>query len=82
MAYGCYSRDTKIVNYFHTLFTTSSQQGNMDFLEVLHGKVLDNMNSDMLREFTIAEVKEALLQMNPTTTPGPDGMPPLFYQKY
>ena len=33
-------------------------------------------------EFTIEEVEVALKQMAPLKSPGPDGMPPLFYQNY
>ena len=40
------------------------------------------MNNMLLEEFTQEEVKKALFQMNPTKTPGPDGMNPLFFQKY
>ena len=40
------------------------------------------MNNMLLEEFTQEEVKKALFQMNPTKTPGPDGINPLFFQKY
>ena len=40
------------------------------------------MNNMLLEEFTQEEVKKALFQMNPTEAPGPDGMNPLFFQKY
>ena len=40
------------------------------------------MNNMLLEEFTQEEVKKALFQMNPTKAPGPDGMNPLFFQKY
>lgn len=40
------------------------------------------MNVEMSKKFTRVEVYEALRQMHPTKTPGPEGMPPLFYQKY
>ena len=40
------------------------------------------MNNMLLEEFTQEEVKKALFQMNPTKAPSPDGMNPLFFQKY
>ena len=44
--------------------------------------VTDKMNVDLVKEFTELEVKEALNQMEPLKAPGPDGMPPLFYQHF
>ena len=40
------------------------------------------MNASLTREFTIEEVEAAVKEMAPLKAPGPDGMPPLFYQSY
>ena len=40
------------------------------------------MNSMLSSEFTLLEVKQTINQMAPLKAPGPDGMPPLFYQHY
>ena len=40
------------------------------------------MNDDLLKEFKEEEVWQALKQMHPTKSPGPDGMSPIFFQKY
>ena len=40
------------------------------------------MNDNLNREFCANEVDQALKQMAPLTTSGPDGLPPLFYQKF
>ena len=40
------------------------------------------MNVDLIRDFTIEEVRLALNQMHPTKAPGSDGMSIIFYQKY
>ena len=38
------------------------------------------MNDQLLRPFSWDEVESAINQMEPIMAPGPDGMPPLFYQ--
>ena len=40
------------------------------------------MNTLLDREFTRVEVDAALSQMAPLKAPGPDGMPPIFFQHY
>ncbi|KAL0415513.1 UNVERIFIED_CONTAM: hypothetical protein Slati_3383200 [Sesamum latifolium] len=40
------------------------------------------MNQSLAEPFTEAEVKRALFGMYPLKSPGPNGMPPLFFQKF
>ena len=42
----------------------------------------EDMNRQLLAEFSKGVVKLALNQMAPLKAPGLDGMPPLFYQHY
>lgn len=59
--------------------------GPSDFGEVLDGVeavVTDEMNYQLTQDFTAEEITQALKQMGALTAPGPDGMSPIFYQKY
>ena len=40
------------------------------------------MNHTLLQPYTPEEVKQALFQIHPSKSPGPDGMSPFFFQKY
>ena len=40
------------------------------------------MNNDLIAEFHKEKVETTLKQMAPLKSPGPDGMPPIFYQHY
>lgn len=75
-------RDRVIIDYFKNLFTSSNSRGSLDFLEPLSSRVTSQMNGDLSMAYSEDEVKAALQQMNPTNAPGPDGMSPIFFQKY
>ncbi|KAL0301821.1 UNVERIFIED_CONTAM: putative mitochondrial protein [Sesamum radiatum] len=45
-------------------------------------KVDDGMNQSLLQPYTEEEIRKAVFQMAPFKSPGPDGMPPIFYQFY
>lgn len=71
-----------VVDYFSTLFQSSTTGGSPANLDMVEPRVTSTMNDSLMLEFTELEVKQAVFQMYPTKAPGPDGMPPLFYQKY
>ncbi|XP_075650222.1 uncharacterized protein LOC142620797 [Castanea sativa] len=69
-------------NYYTKLFTSSNPTEFTNLLEAVQPKVTDSMNSSLVREFQPSEVYRALTQMYPLKAPGPDGMPPLFFQHF
>ncbi|KAB2603225.1 hypothetical protein D8674_004230 [Pyrus ussuriensis x Pyrus communis] len=42
----------------------------------------EQMNDLLLADYSDIEIKDAVFQMNPHTAPGPDGMSPLFFQRF
>lgn len=44
--------------------------------------VTEDMNDNLIRDFTRKEVEAALKQIHPTKAPRPDGMSAVFFQKY
>ncbi|KAL5539433.1 hypothetical protein UlMin_045908 [Ulmus minor] len=73
-----------ISDYFQDIFLSSSPSTS-DFASVLscvHPKVTTDMNNQLLRPFTSEDIKKALMDMNPTKAPGPDGLPAIFFQKF
>ncbi|XP_024156142.1 uncharacterized protein LOC112164137 [Rosa chinensis] len=71
-----------VLDYFGTLFSTSSPK-NMDLFTNLFPQVVTGeMNSELVREFGEEEILQALNQMHPLKAPGPDGFSPIFYQRY
>jgi hypothetical protein len=44
-------------------------------------KVTKQMNEDLCKQFTDAEISDALFQIGPLKAPGVDGFPARFYQR-
>ncbi|XP_062008585.1 uncharacterized protein LOC133725376 [Rosa rugosa] len=73
-----------VLGYFSTMFTSDDvDRSQMDeAINLLQPKVSREMNDDLCAPYSAEEIKAALFQMYPTKAPGPDGMPPLFFQQY
>ena len=70
------------LQYYERLFTSSDPTKFEEILDTVQHKVTPKMNQVLVKEFLEVEVKNAIKQMYPLKSPGPDGMPPLFYQHF
>ncbi|KAF7815029.1 reverse transcriptase [Senna tora] len=73
------------VEYFKDIFTDSSN-GNRDecrqfILEAGITKISAGQRDILNRPFTNMEIETAVFQMDGSKAPGPDGFPPMFFQK-
>ena len=68
--------------YYSKLFSSSHPH---DFERILNGvdtMVIEEMRTNLACPYTSYEVDVAIKEMAPLKAPGPDGIPPLFYQTY
>ena len=71
-----------VEGYFKNIFSTSNPSGIDSILNgILHPVDVD-LDSSVGGDFQAYEVKQALNQMAPNTTPGPNGMSPIFYKSF
>ncbi|KAL0306177.1 UNVERIFIED_CONTAM: putative mitochondrial protein [Sesamum radiatum] len=73
-----------IISYFRDVFASSHPRGNdiANGIEHLRSLVDASMAEDLLQPYTETEVTAALFQMAPLKSPGPNGMSPIFFQKF
>ena len=71
-----------LVDFYQNLFASSSPNQIEEALEATTMVVMEEMNLELVAPFEKAEVDMALKQMDPLKAPGPDGMPPLFFQQF
>ncbi|XP_012836236.1 PREDICTED: uncharacterized protein LOC105956874 [Erythranthe guttata] len=75
---------TSSPDYFKTIFTSSNPStADLDeVLEAIEPRVSAIVNGVLMEEYTAVEVKKALDGMHPLKSPGPDGFPVVFYQRF
>ncbi|KAK9938800.1 hypothetical protein M0R45_015520 [Rubus argutus] len=70
------------LNYFRQLFTTGGGGFNQDIFDVVFCRFSADQALFLTRDYTRGEIESALKDIGSMKALGPDGMPPLFYQKY
>ena len=70
-----------IADYFNLLYKTEGCSSE-DVLTCIESSIIEDQNTMLLAPFSASEVKDALFEMHPDKSPGPDGMNPAFYQKF
>jgi hypothetical protein len=70
------------VQYFEQLFSSAGLSNMEDCLSAVTARVPPEMNEKLAAVFTPEEVDQALAQMHPLKSPGPDGFGACFYQKH
>ena len=71
-----------VVEYYSKLYTSSDPVETEEVVQFIKPTVTEEMNRDLIGEFSRDEVEVAVKQMAPLKAPGPDGMPPIFFQKF
>ncbi|KAL0429893.1 UNVERIFIED_CONTAM: putative mitochondrial protein [Sesamum radiatum] len=76
--------ENHIIHHFNRVFNSEDPSDN-DLergLEAMTRKVDSDMNSELLKPYSAEEIIEAISHMAPLKSPGPDGMPPIFFHKF
>lgn len=71
-----------LIDYYVDLFASSNPHNLESILDGIQEVVTGEMNSKLTAPYTVEEMEIAIKNMAPLKAPGPDGMPPLFYQTY
>ena len=71
-----------IMQHFDNILRTSLLENIEEAVAHVPNLISHEVNDSLTSEFTAREMDLALKQMAPLKALGPDGMPPLFFQKY
>lgn len=71
-----------VLDYFSDLFTSSRPEITMDKVDFVGHRLTNDMIDMLSRPYSREEVEVALADMHPCKSPGPDGLPALFYKRY
>ncbi|KAM1743525.1 hypothetical protein ACFX12_013409 [Malus domestica] len=73
-------KDRVVTDYFSNIFSFTHPSADGEILDAINMKVTKDMNTSLRREFDVEDIKMAVFQMQPSTSPGLDGFPPIFFQ--
>ena len=71
-----------LTSYYHDLFTSASPCNLDQAVADIPCSVTTDMNNMLQMVYNQEEVDRAVFQMEALKAPGPDGLPPLFFQHY
>ena len=73
-----------VVGYFQRIFKMHGVLNNalQEVLVAVSRRVTPEMNEVLLQLYSAKEIRVAVFQTHPSKLPGPDGMSPLFYQRF
>lgn len=73
---------TIAVRYFNELFTASDEGDTSRIFTNVKRRATEEMNTQLLQEFSEDEIWREIKQMRPLKAPWVDGFPILFFQRY
>ncbi|OMP11686.1 reverse transcriptase [Corchorus capsularis] len=78
------SIEDEFVGYYRDMFSSSNPiRAQVDLVvEKVKVALSSDMRDHLGKDFTSAEICQAVFDMNPNKPPGHDGMTPMFYQKF
>ena len=68
-----------IVSHFQTMYTTTEGSSRDTVEEALSGKITADQNTELIKQPSAAEVREAVLSIHADKAPGPDGFSASFF---
>ena len=84
---GVWYEDDQIIErillyYFSNIFQSNGPTDTTSIVAAIQPVMTETMNKFLCQPFQEKEVQKSLKQMHPKKSPGPYGMPPLFYQHF
>ncbi|XP_071926833.1 uncharacterized protein [Coffea arabica] len=74
--------EEEITDYFQKLFKTTQPDHCDAIFEEIPQTITSQMNSKLVRSVIEAEIRKAVFVLHPNKAPEPDGMTPIFFQKF
>ena len=72
----------EVTDYYQQLFASQGEMNLEGILSSIPHTINDHMNEKLTKIVTEKEIKIALFSVNPNKSLNPEGMTPLFFQKF